>query len=199
VITLLTLGLIKWDRIILFSENPEKSVWKDFISWVRECIEDRDFDYREENLIDPDYACTVVGNIKDIPNIKTINEQITNVLIVDEPFDKSAHSIRIMDRFWNDSRQRSMSCFYLSQEFYDGPKVYPYGIPKSIRIRSSCFILFGGIPNIGRITNDVILSSTDKEEFRGKYNQVIDEKYQFLVVDRNFGVNKKYILASIPL
>jgi len=178
-VNMLSKGWMVWDRLILCLKNPDQPVWENLIDKVREGVEDINMDLEEDSgskgqetlgakhscltTLDPEYVCTLVEDLNNIPSIESLDGSIQNDIVFDDFVSEPKHVQLAITSYWVRSRHKNVSCYYLSQTFYT--------TPKDIRLNSTYFILFGGMPitEIDRVYKDVSAGGVTKEQFRRYY------------------------------
>lgn len=173
VINILSKGWMHFDRVILVLKNPDQPSWEAFIDRIREVA--------EENDLGP--VCTVVNDTAQIPSIESLDSNLQNIIIFDDFVAEKTENPAIV-KYWVRSRHKNVSAFYLAQSFYL--------TPKTIRMNSTYYILYGGMPRreLDQLYRDVA-PGLDKEAFIKLYEAATQERHSFFFIDKNNPVRKK--------
>lgn len=117
------------------------------------------------------------NNLDDFVSVNDINSGKYNIVIFDDMMNERDTDGKISD-FFVMSRHKKVSCFYLSQSFFQ--------TPRQVRLNCNTYVLFG-MPSISeaRRIHGEIASDITKEQFLDFMRQVAATPYAFLYVDKN--------------
>jgi hypothetical protein len=161
-----------FDKIILIAKDLEEPIYAQFIDHIRKAEKDS----HSEILI----AGT---KLEDLPKLNTIPTKTKDVtlLIVDDMITESNRVQSGFAEYWIRGRKKKVSCIYLSQSYFE--------IPKLIRVNSNYIILtkIQTSQDLHRILKEYKLGVTD-EEMERMYDQATKDGFpNYFLIDLQAG------------
>ena len=157
-----------WDKIILFAKDLDEPLYKDLIQKCR-AVEKK---YKTQILL-------AITEGKDLPNLdKDINRKQNTLLICDDLITEEPKSLKLLDPWWVRGRKMGVTCFFLTQGYFD--------VPKKIRKNSNYVILkkMKNSKDLARITREFAMD-VPAEEVTAMYNYAMrgDPHTSFFMMD----------------
>ncbi len=161
---------INFHHLYLVASSPDQGKYKALIKWVNSMEKAFEAETKEYCSM-----ITVITEPEDMPPLEEVNKEIVNVMIIDDMIMKKNQ--RVFADWFVRSRHKSVSIFYLTQDFYQ--------VPATIRKQCNYFITFepDSASSLDHLARNLRLTHS-KEEFYDMFEAATSDQNSFLLVDR---------------
>lgn len=161
---------IHFDHLYLVASSPDQGKYKALIKWLNTM--EKAFEVEHKSYCS---MFTVITEPEDMPDLKNVNKEIVNLVLIDDMIMKKNQHIFI-DWFVR-SRHRSVTIFYLTQDYYK--------VDITIRKQIQYFISFeaDSASALEHMSRDLRLTYP-KDEFYRMFERATEQPNGFLLVDR---------------
>ncbi len=161
-------GIGIWDKIIIWAKDLDEPLYKDLIDKCRAAEKK----YKVQILL-------AITHAKDLPDIdKDVDRKENTLLICDDLITEDPKSLKTLEPWWQRGRHYGVTMFFLTQGYYD--------VPKMIRKNSSYLILkkIKNVMDLGRITREFALG-IKPAEIQAMYSYAMrgDPLTSFFMID----------------
>jgi hypothetical protein len=177
-----------FSKFILLIKNTEEPLYKYMIQTLRDI---------EEEYDDEDKILFVTTDPNELPDLSEMQaEDGSTLLIADDMVTESAKDQKKIVEAWIRGRKQGISCVYLSQSYFQ--------IPKVIRENSSIIILKSivSIPEVKRIMKEYSLSEDPKKIIKVYDKIQSTDKMNFMMIDKSAidpNLRYRYNFKGIPI
>jgi len=161
-------GIGIWDKIVLWAKNLDEPLYRDFIERCRK-VEKK---FKTQILL-------AITDHKDLPDVdKDWDDKENNLLICDDLIAEDKKALAKLDPYFLRGRKKEITMFFLSQGYFD--------IPKLVRKNCNYVILkkMKNIKDLGRIIREFAFD-VKPEEMLQMYNYAMrgDPHTSFFMLD----------------
>ncbi len=105
-------GIGIWDKIVIWAKDLEEPLYKDLIEKCRKA--------------EVKHKCqiiTAITDAKDLPSVDSFDKMEHNLLICDDLITEDKKSLALLDPYFVRGRKKEISMFFLTQGFFNVPKL----------------------------------------------------------------------------
>lgn len=161
---------IRFDHLYLVATSPDQPKYRLLIKWINS-LEKQFKKSKGEDVS----MMTVITKVEDVPDLEDVNPEIANLMLIDD-FIMEKNQEVFCDWFVR-SRHKSVSIIYLTQEYYQTPKI--------IRRNCTYFSVFG-VSSKGEL--DLVGREHslcyDIKEFKEMFDKATKGANDFMFIDR---------------
>ena len=168
--TNVTMNIIKhigtFDKVVLLAKNLDEPLYKYLIDAYRA------LEKKEKVRI-----LLAISDLKDMPCLSDFDPKENNLLIVDDFVCDSPKELKKLDEYWIRGRKNSITMMFLSQSYFDTPKI--------IRKNSNYIIIkkIGNPKDLKRILSEYKLGIND-QTLETMYHQAVSGDFtNFFMID----------------
>eukprot|EP00732_Lithocolla_globosa_P006821 Lithocolla_globosa_v1_NODE_8202_length_851_cov_1.978643.p1 type:complete len:174 gc:universal NODE_8202_length_851_cov_1.978643:569-48(-) len=120
----LILKYLHYDKLFIYSKSIGQSKYQYLIKSITEVAESYDIPVKK--------VLYTGSSVQDVLELDELNEKVQNLVLFDDLVMKKDQSL--ISEYYVASRHKNISCIYLSQSYFDTPKV--------IRLNSNYFAIY---------------------------------------------------------